>query len=69
PPPHPHSNQCYQRKVLQGFGGKLRHVRGILGYSSGSLQVHVANRLPDNLSLEELPSRKAEACQWIDLES
>lgn len=62
--PHPASNLCYQRAVLQGQGGSLRFVIGRLGYSGGFLNVHIASRESQHIRLENLPPSKQNACPW-----
>lgn len=62
--PHPHSNKCFSRKVLQGAGGALRMAVGRLGYDEGELKVFIASREKDSLVLENLPAVKLQACKW-----
>jgi exonuclease III len=59
--PHPHSNRCFNRKVLQGKGGELRTAYGRLGYVDGFLSLVSKDR--SKLRLENLPPKKIYACQ------
>ena len=61
---HPHSNKCFSRKVLQGEGGALRYALGRIDYSNGRLALYIASREAHNIQLEQLPSKKRDACPW-----
>lgn len=60
---HPRSNRCFQREVLQGYGGKLVRAVGRIGYD-GFLAVFVPSREPEWLVLTDLPEHKRRACNW-----
>ncbi len=62
--PHPHSNQCYARKVLQGEGGELRKIVGRISYQNGNLSILAASREPRHIELIHLPEPKLRACPW-----
>lgn len=62
---HPHSNKCFQRKVLQGNGGELRYAVGRIGYYvDGYMSIVIPTREPRDLILEKLPAGKQKACPW-----
>ena len=62
--PHPHSNRCYIRHVLQGHGGALRRILGKLSYQDGYLSIFAVTREAGDLLLEELPRTKQQQCLW-----
>lgn len=62
--PHPHSNRCFVRNVLQGKGGKLSKAIGRVGYTNGQLSLFLPSREEAYLKLVDLPENKASACPW-----
>ncbi len=62
--PHPKSNMCFQRKLLQGSAvGSLRYAKGRLGYDNGYLSLHIAVRQDIRLENFETVERNA-SCLW-----
>jgi hypothetical protein len=64
--PHPRSNQCFVRKILQGAGGAMRKFLGKLGYHDGHLSIFAVTREAHDMVLEQLPDNKARSCLWAD---
>jgi endonuclease/exonuclease/phosphatase family metal-dependent hydrolase len=65
--PHPRSNKCYNRKILQKKGGYLRKIVGIIDYSNGQISILTPNRQKTHLILENLPYHKKKECLWNSL--
>lgn len=61
---HPRSNKCFNRRVLQKTGGKLRKILGRIGYQSGQIFIHIQSRESKYLILEDLPPNKLKSCPW-----
>ncbi|GEM_PF-4303168 len=54
------SDMCFARKILQGRGGKLKSIRGILGFQNGLPTLFALNR--SDIELTDLPEHKKSSC-------
>jgi endonuclease/exonuclease/phosphatase family metal-dependent hydrolase len=61
---HPHSNECFVRRILQGTGGTVRRFVGKLSYQDGFLAIFAVTRQENDVILEDLPKSKARQCSW-----